>query len=241
MSNRRLLTLCVALTMVAAIVAGGRALSRSETFQLFGTLVARVDTTDRIVALTFDDGPTARHTPEILAALADSNVKATFYVNGLPASKEPETMAAIIAAGHEIGNHAWNHDRMVLMTPRRVRREIHDTDAVIRAAGYDGPITFRPPYGAKLVVLPWVLSQMDRATILWDVAPEDWDKLDEPPADLAARTIAATRPGSMIILHPMFDSGASTRAAIPLIISGLQAKGFRLVTVGELLALGADR
>ncbi|MEL6570119.1 MAG: polysaccharide deacetylase family protein [Pseudomonadota bacterium] len=229
-----------ALILVACVVVVGRQVSRSETYQLFGDLISRVDTAEPVVALTFDDGPTARHTPAVLQALADSGITATFYVNGLPASKEQETLADIVKAGHEIGNHAWHHNRMVLRPPWRVRREIADTDNAIRAAGYDGPITFRPPYGAKLIVLPWVLSQMERATVMWDVAPEDWDHLDEPPADLAARTISATRPGSIIILHPMFDSGGATRAAIPLIVAGLQAKGYRFVTVGELLALGPD-
>ncbi len=231
---RRLLA---ALACVAVIGFIGREISRSETFQLFGELVTRVEGTGPVVALTFDDGPTARHTPAVLAALAQSNVKATFYVNGLPSTKERATLASIVAAGHEIGNHAWTHDRMVLMTPRRVRREITDTDAAIRDAGYDGPITFRPPYGAKLIVLPWVLSQMNRVNVMWDVEPEDWDNLGEPADVLASRAIAETRPGSIIILHPMFDSGSSTRAAIPLIVEGLQAKGYQFVTVSELLDL----
>jgi len=229
--------LLAALLLLGLVVYGGRELSRSETYQLFGGLVTRVETTEKVVALTFDDGPTARHTPAVLEALSANNVPATFYLNGLPASKEQQTVAAIAAAGHEIGNHAWHHDRMVLMTPWRVRREITKTDAAIRAAGYDGPITFRPPYGAKLVVLPWVLSRMNRETILWDVAPEDWDNLDEPAEALAARTIAQTRPGSIIILHPMFDSGASTRAAIPLIVEGLKATGYRFVTISDLLSM----
>ena len=227
--------LLASVLLVCGVVIAGRELSQSETYQLFGGLVTRVETTEKVVALTFDDGPTAHHTPAVLETLAAHEVPATFYLNGLPASKEQQTVASIAEAGHEIGNHGWHHDRMVLMTPSRVRREIIDTDTAIRAAGYDGPITFRPPYGAKLVVLPWVLSRMNRKTILWNVAPEDWDNLAEPPETLAARTIAQTRPGSIIILHPMFDSGISTRAAIPLIVEGLKADGYRFATVSDLL------
>ncbi len=227
----------VVVALFATLVVIGREVSRSETYQLFGDLVTRVDGTGPVVALTFDDGPTARHTPAILQSLADYGVKATFFVNGLPASKERDILSSIVMAGHEIGNHGWDHDRMVLMTPWRVRREINDTDVAIRASGYDGPIHFRAPYRAKLVVLPWVLSQMNRINVMWDVAPEDWGNLDEPAEDLAARTIDAVQPGSIIILHPIFDSGASTRAAIPLVIEGLQAKGYSFVTVSELLAM----
>ncbi len=237
MKNFFLLVAGVAL--LAALIAG-RALSKSETYQTFGTLVPRVEVSERVVALTFDDGPTARHTPAVLDALSKADVTATFYLNGQPASQEPETLKAIVTAGHEIGNHAWHHDRLVLITPWRARRGITQTDAAIRASGYDGPITFRPPYGAKLVVLPWVLSRMERVTVTWDVAPEDWGNLDEPAGALAARTIAQVRPGSIIILHPMFDSGASTRAAIPLIIAGLQAEGYIFVSVSELLARRGD-
>ncbi len=238
---RRWAAKAASIALFTVLIVIGREVSRSETYQLFGELVSRVDGTESVVALTFDDGPTARHTPAVLESLAAHGVKATFFVNGLPASKEQATLSTIVAAGHEIGNHGWEHDRMVLITPWRVRRELNDTDIAIRAAGYDGLIHFRPPYGAKLVVLPWVLSRMNRINVMWDVATEDWDDLEEPPADLAARTIDATQPGSIIILHPMFDSGATTRAAIPLIIEGLQAKGYSFVTVSELLARREDR
>lgn len=225
-----------AIGIVAGVFLSGRALSRSESYQLFGGLVARVDGAGPVVALTFDDGPTARYAPQVLAALDAVEVKATFYVNGLAVSKAPDVLEAIVSAGHEVGNHAWHHDRMVLMSPLRVRREIEETDAIIRAAGYDGPITFRPPYGAKLVVLPWVLAQMGRETVMWDVEPEDWDNLGGPAEDLAARAVAQAQDGSIIILHPMFESGASTRAAVPLIVGALRAEGFDFVTVSELLA-----
>lgn len=233
--RRRYGALLVGCLFLGVLIFAGRALSRAEGYQLFGELVTRVDGAGPLVALTFDDGPTARHTPAVLAVLNDAGVTATFYINGLPASKDPATLAALVAAGHEIGNHGWQHDRMVLMSPGRVRQEITDTDAVIRAVGYDGPITFRPPHGAKLIVLPWVLSQMDRITVMWDVAPEDFAQLDVPPEVLAARTLERVRDGSIIILHPMFDSGAATRAALPLIIDGLRADGFTFVTVSDLL------
>ena len=219
-----------------AVLAGLYQLSRSRSFQLFGDLVARVATGAPVVALTFDDGPVPGRVPEIIEMLGDLDVQATFFLNGAPADAEPEAVAALAAAGHELGNHAWHHDRMVLMSPGRVRGEIEDTDAALRAAGYDGPIHFRPPYGKKLFVLPWVLSDMGRTTIMWDIEPESAVAEDAGAREIADYVIARAEPGSIILLHVMFDHAEQSRQAVPMIVEGLRARGLEFVTVTALLA-----
>jgi peptidoglycan/xylan/chitin deacetylase (PgdA/CDA1 family) len=106
-----------------------------------------------VVALTLDDGPT-EVTPRVLQMLEDLDVPATFYLTGAELEERPELGRAIVEAGHEVGNHTATHRRMVLVGSGTVAEEIERTDAAIRATGYDGEITFRPPHGKKLVTLP---------------------------------------------------------------------------------------
>ena len=104
-------------------------------------MVSHVETEQKVVALTFDDGPTAR-TPELLATLDAADVPATFYLIGKDLAAHPEYGKQIVDAGHEIGNHSFSHRRMVFVTPGTVRDEIERTDAEIRKTGFSGDITF---------------------------------------------------------------------------------------------------
>ena len=142
----------------------------------------------------------------------------------------------MIREGHELANHAYNHDRMIFMTPWRVAREIEDTDAEIRALGFEGEIHFRPPYGKKLFFLPLYLSRHDRPTIMWSMAPEENVPKEQGPEELTSYILDRASLGDIILLHPMFSSGERTREALPEIIAGLRSAGFELVTLSELLA-----
>ncbi|MGW6725294.1 polysaccharide deacetylase family protein [Nocardia sp. NPDC055029] len=217
--------------VVLAVVAGLYVLMNSRTYQLTGTLVDRVDTDEKLVALTFDDGPTDR-TPEILRMLAELRVPATFYLVGDDLAAHPEYGAAIAAAGHEIGNHSYSHRRMVLISGDTVRDEIERTDAEIRRTGYQGPITFRPPYGKKLWSLPNYLADHDRTTVTWDVEPDSAGGATREA--IVTDTLAQTEPGSIVLLHVMH--GGESATAVPDIVTGLRAQGYRFVTVSDLLA-----
>lgn len=179
-----------------AVVVGCYLLANSRTFQLAGVVVNRVDTAEKVVALTFDDGP-AEHTPEVLDVLARSRVPATFYLNGADLDRYPEH------------------------------------DAAIARTGYRGPVTFRPPYGKKLWTLPHYLAERDRITVTWDVEPDSGGTSDT--ARIVEDTVGAVHPGSIILLHVMFDGRSASRTAVPLIIERLQADGYRFVTVSDLL------
>jgi peptidoglycan/xylan/chitin deacetylase (PgdA/CDA1 family) len=222
--------LVLAVTMVLAV--GGYFLMNSRSFQLAGRLVDRTDMSDKVVALTLDDGPTAL-APEVLRILADADVAATFYLNGRDLAARPDLGRAIAAEGHEIGNHTYSHRRMVFVSPRTVAAEVERTDQEIRRTGYRGPITFRPPYGKKLWTLPKYLSEHGRTTVTWDVEP---DSARDANADqIVAETVDAVRPGSIILLHVMHEGRAASRAAIPRIVDELRADGYRFVTVSDLI------
>lgn len=208
--------------------------SRIESFQLFGELISEVGTDKPLIAMTFDDGPTRKFTPDILDTLAAHDVQATFFVNGRPLAQNPDIGRRIIAEGHELANHGYTHKRMVFMPPWRVRQEIEDTDAEIRAVGYQGEIHFRPPYGKKLLFLPLYLSRHERPTIMWSMAPEENVPMDQSAEALTDYVVNHAKAGDIILLHPMFSTGQRTRDALGHIIVKLRAAGFTLVTVSEL-------
>lgn len=223
------------LAAVLVVATGGYFLMNSRTYQLAGRLVDRVDTGEKVVALTLDDGPSDR-AEEVLDLLAAADIPATFYLNGRDLAARPDLGRAIAEAGHEIGNHTYNHRRMVLVSPATVADEVERTDTEIRRTGYQGDITFRPPYGKKLWTLPDYLSDHDRTTVTWDVEPEAGNSSAEA---IVAAAVEQVRPGSIILLHTMFGGGAASRAAIGPIVAKLRADGYRFVTVSELIARGA--
>lgn len=215
-------------------------LSKSRTFQFFGVIVPRVETQRKLVALTFDDGPTRDKTAEVLRLLRERNVRATFFVTGGELEQNMDAARDIVAAGHELGNHSYSHGRMAFVTPSHVRREVERTDELIRAAGHAGEIHFRPPYGKKLLALPFYLSRSGRKTVTWDVAPDSDLPADAEAGAITRHVMERVRPGSIILLHVMYSSRAETLKAVPLIIEGLEREGYSLVNVSELMAAAAE-
>ena len=235
MTIKRALFLFLVLAVLAGALLGLHAFSKSRTTQLFGTIIARVETEKSVVALTFDDGPSARFTESVLTTLRERGVKATFFLTGKETEENLPQARMIVGAGHQLGNHSYAHSNMMLMGPARIREEIERTDVAIRAAGYGGEIMFRPPYGKKLVALPWYLSRHERKTIMWDVEPESFPDVAGDTAAFAKHVIVQTKNGSIIIMHVMYRSREISRQALPLIIDGLRQRGFEFVTVSQLL------
>ena len=226
--------------IAAFVVVGFVALwqvSRSRTFQFFGQLIPRVNTSQKLVALTFDDGPTPDATGQILSVLEHGHVRATFFVTGAELEQNMAEGKKIVAAGHELGNHSYSHERMILVTPSFVRREIERTDELIREAGHLGEIYFRPPFGKKLFTLPYYLARTGRKSITWDVEPESDPKVAADSDRIAEHVLSRTQPGSIILLHVMYGSRGESMKAVGKIVEGLKAQGYSFKTVSELLAM----
>ncbi len=239
--SRRTRRWTISLSVLLVLVVGGAValfqIADSRTFQFFGGLTARVDTSERVVALTFDDGPDPAGVRPVLDALAARGVKATFFLIGRDLEAHPDLGRDITAAGHQIGNHTYSHERMLLVGTDYVAGEIERTDTLIRATGYTGDIPVRPPNGKKLFSLPCYLSEHHRETIMWDVEPNSYPEIDSSATATADYTVEHVRPGSIVLLHPMYAGRAATRDAIGPIIDRLRTGGYRFVTVSELLAL----
>ena len=225
----------IALTLLAGMVLALREVVYSSTFQLFGDYVARVEIDERVVALTFDDGPNPAWTPRILTLLDRHQIKATFFMMGRNVERFPAVARQVLLAGHEIGNHSYSHPSLVFMSPSRIREEIERTDALLQGIGVSGEIHFRPPHAAKFIVLPWVLTRMNKVSVLGDVDPEEWK--GHRAAVMTDRILQLTRSGSIIGLHD--PNGVETFRTLEDVIPALAARGYRFETVSALMRRGA--
>ena len=192
------------------------------------------DRSDSLIALTFDDGPMPDYSDSVLAILAGRSVRATFYVVGQEIVKEPEVARRIAAAGHELGNHSYSHRALESLWPGSVRSEIETTDSLIRATSFAGPITFRPPYGRRKFGLLWYLARSERTAVLWTLDP---DTHNDDLESIVREVLDRVRPGAIILLHVELPKRAASRAALPVLVDSLRARGYRFVTVRELLGL----
>lgn len=235
---KRLRISIIILTCILFLGISGAAtykIMNSRKFQFFGGLITGVNTDDKIVALSFDDGP-SQNADEILSILYSENVKATFFLLGEAIQEYPDETRKIIAAGHEIGNHTFSHKKMIFLSSSSIREEIEKTDAIIRELGYQETIQFRPPYGKKLFLLPLYLHQHNRKTILWDLEPNSYPEVNKSSDRIVQYVTEQVKPGSIILLHPWYENSRETVDAIQGIIEELKQTGYEFKTVNELLA-----
>ena len=185
------------------------------------------------IALTFDDGPNATLTPKLLDLLAARHLKATFFVVGQNAADHPDILKRAVREGHEIANHSWSHPNLGKMSDDAVRRELQKTDDAISAAIGKRPTLLRPPYGSITArQKKWIHEEFGYRIIIWDVDPLDWKR--PGPSVVTARILKETHPGSIVLSH---DIHAPTIEAMPATFDQLMKKGFKSVTVTELLAM----
>jgi peptidoglycan/xylan/chitin deacetylase (PgdA/CDA1 family) len=204
-----------------------------QTAKTPGITYTRVQVSGNYIAITYDDGPHPQNTPRLLDMLKERNLKATFYVIGKCVDLYPGIVRRTVAEGHEIGNHTQNHPLLSKLGDDQVRKELSGCrDAIIRAAGVQ-PRTMRPPYGGLVQrQREWVHAEYGYPTILWSVDPLDWKR---PGASVVtSRILAGTDQGGIVLAH---DLHAQTVDAMPATLDGLIARGFKFVTVSQLIAM----
>jgi peptidoglycan/xylan/chitin deacetylase (PgdA/CDA1 family) len=211
----------------------------SPQSNLFGMTYWHGPSEDKIVALSFDDGPNEPYTSQVLDILKREHVRATFFLIGENVRHFPDTAARIVREGHVVGNHTDHHPMPFALRPTStLQSEVSNAEVTIRNATGQYAHLFRPPNGLRS---PWLIQVLERDSLLavnWDDAPGDWDPL--PVQTIVDRAVGRARPGSIILLHDGLnllhgaDQGATVRA-LPAIIDELRARGYRFVTVPELL------
>lgn len=216
-------------------------LPRSMTITRWG------HSTEKLIALTFDDGPSRQFTPEVLRILRQKNAKATFFVLGANAALEPGILRAIYADGHDIGNHTFTHPNLTEIPAAQLDLELNATQRVLESKLGVRTVLFRPPFvkdvepetreQARTLVAS---AAMGYITIGLKIDPFDWE---QPGAqEIIDRTLAyATgQRGNVVLLHDAGGDRSQTLEALPRLIDELRARGFRLVTISELLGLSRD-
>jgi len=221
--------------------------------QWFGKTLVSGPEDQRVVALTYDDGPNPPYTDRILDVLAREKVHATVFLVGRAVAAYPKTVRRIVADGHAVGNHTWDHRHLVLLAREGLRSELRRTDDALQQTAHVRTRLMRPPFGAR----DWlVLDEMRRlgyTVVMWSVPlPRDWEY--PTPQTIARRVTAKVKDGSIIVLHdgnrgllcaarhlsPRVCDRSADIEATRLIVEELKRRGYDFVTIPALLAMHKD-
>lgn len=247
------LTVLAAVFALALTAFVGYELFEQPTNQIFGNTVTHGPTNERVVALTFDDGPNPPYTGRILNVLEEEHVHATFFLVGRAAQAYPTVVQREVRDGDAIGNHTWNHPHLIVMRRTDVRKSLSRTDAAIFNAVHEHTHLMRPPFGARDWIVMQVARKMGYTVVMWSVPlARDWEY---PPAHvIAQRILPHVSDGSIIVLHdgnrgqlcgpqhlnPHICDRSQDIEATRIIINNLKTQGYRFVTIPELIALGKN-
>ena len=208
------------------------------------TVLTSVHTPERVLALTYDDGPDDVHTSAVLDALGEAGVSGTFFVLSEQVRRHPALVRRMIAEGHEVGLHGLDHKRLSAVPVRAALAELKDARAVVEEAA-ERPVTlYRPAYGAQTVGQLLGARALGLEVVMWTAWAQDW--LDDPTTDLVDRAVAACHPGAILLLHdapygvrpgadgvtrvPGFSRGELTRR----LVQSLHEQRYELLTVSRL-------
>lgn len=202
--------------------------------------ITHVSTEEPVAALTFDDGPKPACTPQLLDLLSLYDARATFFMVGKSAERYPQLVKQVAEAGHEIGNHSWDHSVFPLLSSRERRKQLR---TATRATAPYGSKIFRPPHGYDNITSRLDTHLLGYDIITWNIAPKDW--LDRDGPSMARIVLDEFVPGSIILFHDnlcsFLDERYRTREpmleAVNIILQELSSK-IRFVTVSELLKSG---
>ena len=185
------------------------------------------------VALTFDDGPHPRYTPQILDILKEYGVSATFFAVGVNAETYPELILRELNEGHEVGNHTYNHYHVNKLTQTALCNDIMACNSALEKITQQHVRLFRPPEGVCTGALKNVCETEDLTIVLWSVDTRDW--AHTPIPDIVAGVRANVQDGAIILMHDFIGKKSPTPAALRQIIPMLQRSGDEFVTISRLL------
>jgi peptidoglycan-N-acetylglucosamine deacetylase len=200
--------------------------------------ISRVNHGGDCIALTFDDGPDPLVTPKILDLLNASGARGTFFVIGRSLERNLDVARRALDAGHELGNHSWQHAYFQSMhSTRALARDVDSADRLLNSLSNRVRMLYRAPVGIKSPPLARVAKARGLTVVAWSIHSRD--TIDFNPKRVAARVLRRIRPGDIVLMHDGHDREGRQRAcavaALPYILAGLKERNLRSVTVSELL------
>lgn len=240
---RRIIKIVLAVILVFGLLAALFTIFFDQAVLVRRGTVYHVDVKDKVVALTFDDGPSPVWTPQILDELKKADVKATFFMLGEHVKKYPDVARRVAEEGHEIGNHTYGHPALVYYNKEELKEEIRACEKVIRETTGRTTCIFRPPKAWLSKREKKKIREMGYEVVLWTLNSKDWVTFDDKY--MIKYILGHVRPGDIILFH---DSGGTfsveggdrheTVLAVRRLIERLHEKGYRFVTVTELMKMG---
>src|SRR5512146_3591639 len=222
--------------VATAVTAGWH--SMSPRSQLYGRTFIGNKRGSRLLALTYDDGPSEKWTPALLEVLAKHDVRATFFMMGRHVEHQPAIARAVASAGHVIGNHTCTHPNLIFRSAAQLIAQLDECDRMLTEAVGEHSKLFRPPFGGRLPDVLRTARAKDYIPVMWSVTAYDWRPY--PPEKIEQIVTRQIRGGDVLLMHdgghrsPDADRSA-TVAATDRLISRYKAEGYRFVTVTDMM------
>lgn len=210
-----------------------------DTNGKYTQIIKQGETTEKVVALTFDDGPHPEFTSQVLDLLKEHEIKATFFILGKQANLYPELVKREFEEGHELGNHTYSHINVKKASQAKIKEEFNRTQELIFSITGFTPKLFRPPYGFYNDNTLEVAQENNCKIVLWSADQGDWSS---PGADKIIKDVTSkTKSGDIVLLHDYIEGDSHTIEALKVILPDLKSKGYRFVTVSELIELSSEQ
>ena len=229
--KKALAILVIALAAVVAVAACVRGVQAAQASAPARALpIYRVQTDEKKVALSFDAAWGNEQTQTLIDILKQYNVKTTFFVVGAWVDKYPDSVRALVAAGHEVCNHSDTHPHLAKMSQQQILSQVTACNEKIRSVAGTAPILFRPPYGEYNNSVINTVNGLKMYPIQWDVDSLDWQ--NPTPQQIVNRVVSSVKPGSIVLFH---NGALNTPTALPTVLKTLQAQGYQIVPVSQLI------
>jgi len=240
MKRKSKVILILSLSLLVILTVGAFCVFFDEAVMVRKGTIYRVKSADKLVALTFDDGPSPVWTPQILDALNQAGIKATFFMLGDHVEQYPEIARRVAREGHEIGNHTYDHHVLLYYTPAELEDEIAHAERVIKSVTGVSPKYFRPPKAWLTQKEKAIISRMGYKIVLWSLNSKDWVTFHDK--QITSYILRHIRPGDIILFHDsggaLTTQGGDRRQTVKTILrlaKKLKERGYRFVTISELL------
>lgn len=208
-------------------------------YEQTGEVFWDIDTQEKIVAITFDDGPDDKYTTQVLDLLAEYNVKATFFIIGKNAEKHPEVILRQFEEGHELANHTYSHPWNT--TLKRIEEELQKTNNIIYSITGFKPTLFRPVGGLYTDGMIDVAVENGYTVIMWSWHQDTEDWKDPGVNKITGKVLDGTKPGDVILFHDGGSDRTQTVEALKEILPELKKQGYQFVTISEMLEIKNEK